>query len=578
MTSYVPRHALASPAPDRSARGLGVGPLAVLTAVLLTLGLVASSTTATASIGALSDSRPKATVVEDPRPVNLGVKFSAAADGTIVALQFYRSALQKKAYQGSLWTSRGKLLAQVTFPKSSKQGWQTVQLSEPVEVTKGKTYVASYLASDGDFAVVREDFTRKRTQGEITIPRNGGVFNYSRKSKRPTHHNDTGSNYLVDVVLESKPVVPKPTVSPTPSATPSPTVSAQPPASPTATPTVKPTTSPTPTPTASSPTASPTPDSTPTVSPTPSSTPTATPTASPKPAPTVTATPTPTPEPTITVTPTPKPTPTATATPTPTPTPTPTTGPTTPPPDDALTAAQVEKVRDTRIFFAHRSVGGNVLDGLDDLRSQYRVADPETVNLNDRSVSAIPASGPALVDALVGVNGDPIGKLDEFADYLRSGVGDRVDVALIKFCYSDIRESSGPGFDSIDELFKTYAATMAELERAYPQVTFVYATIPVENLEIKGGRTPGLARHNANRARFNALVRAHAGTSRPLWDVARLESIGPDGSRYVTTYDGSSHEGLHPDYTRDGGHLNDRAGLGRKAVAAELVRQIAKLS
>lgn len=201
--------------------------LTLLATLALSLGLIGGGSipAVAATVGILSNSKPKATVVKSKSSVNLGVKFSTSASGEVVALQFYRSAKQKKAYVGSLWSSGGKLLGKATFPKSSKKGWQTVKLKKPVPVTKGKTYVVSYLASDGQFAVVRRGFAKKQVKHGITVPKKGGVYRYSKKSVLPKSAN--GSNYLVDVVFEpARKSVKAP--SPTPKPTPTPTTPAKP--------------------------------------------------------------------------------------------------------------------------------------------------------------------------------------------------------------------------------------------------------------------------------------------------------------------------------------------------------------
>ena len=166
------------------------------------------------------------------KAAELGVRFSSATDGEVVALQFYRGPKQKRAYKGSLWAPDGRRLASAVFPKSSKAGWQIVNLSSPVSIQAGRTYVASYFDSNGRFGVIRNAFTRSYTRNGLTVATGGGVSKVSRKSTFPTT-SYRRSNYLVDVVIRSrKPPVPTvtavapPTVTATPTATPTPSVSA----------------------------------------------------------------------------------------------------------------------------------------------------------------------------------------------------------------------------------------------------------------------------------------------------------------------------------------------------------------
>ncbi len=60
-------------------------------------------------------------------------------------------------HTGSLWSSTGTLLATVTFTNESISGWQTATFSNPVQITKGTTYVASY-HTNGIYAARRELF------------------------------------------------------------------------------------------------------------------------------------------------------------------------------------------------------------------------------------------------------------------------------------------------------------------------------------------------------------------------------------------------------------------------------------
>lgn len=236
-----------------------------------------------------------------------------------------------------------------------------------------------------------------------------------------------------------------------------------------------------------------------------------------------------------------------------------------------LTAEEARAAAETRVFFGHQSIGGNVIKGINSLYTQLGVTRPASVNLDSGPAAAIPAGGGVLADAHVGDNGRPIGKLAEFEQLLRSGVGARVDVAFIKFCYADIRGARGADYASVDELFNAYVATMTRLERDFPDITFLYTTAPVENADIKG---EDIAEYNANRARYNALIRnRYAGTGR-LWDVAKAESTAPDGSRVTTTYNGATHEALYGGYTLDGGHLYED---GTRVVATPLLRLLARV-
>jgi len=217
----------------------------------------------------------------------------------------------------------------------------------------------------------------------------------------------------------------------------------------------------------------------------------------------------------------------------------------------------------TRVYFGHQSVGGNILQGLSELGAGQGT--PLTVV---RSPAAAPGQ-PALVEFAIGENGAPASKQDAFVSAL-APLGDSASgVAMFKYCYLDI----GPRTD-VDALFARHRETVRTLRQRHPGLTLVHVTAPLTIDEPASKRLvkqvlgkPTSRDANAKRAAFNAMIRReYAGE--PIFDLARVESTHPDGSR--------AHAGdvemLAPEYTDDGGHLN---AAGRRAAAAELVRVLA---
>jgi len=243
-------------------RRANIGVAALITGVLVAAGLaVVPAMAAPTTTGIFADDlQPKIAADSDRSAVELGVSFAPEKSGTVTGLQYYQGKDAKNVTTATLWSSEGKVLAQASFEPSSTVGWRTVSLATPVALTAGKSYVASYQAPRGGYAVTENDLDRTKVQNGFTLKSGAGVYRYGATSTVPTS-SYAGSNYLVDVVYK-----PSEATTPAPTATPQPTTTPKP--APTATP--KPT--PTPTPTA-------TPKPTPTVTPTP--TPTTTPTPPP---------------------------------------------------------------------------------------------------------------------------------------------------------------------------------------------------------------------------------------------------------------------------------------------------------
>jgi hypothetical protein len=222
-----------------------------------------------------------------------------------------------------------------------------------------------------------------------------------------------------------------------------------------------------------------------------------------------------------------------------------------------VTSEQLTAARKIRVFLGHMSVGENILSGTKTLYQALDAAPPSVVQFTvGGPLPDVPDRG-GIVHALIGENGDPLGKLRNFDTVLRSGLAEEIDVAVLKFCYVDINHAT-----EVDSLFQQYRSTLDALKRDYPDITFLHATVPltVKQSGVKGTIKSLIGRDdNVARERYNALMREAYGLDL-LFDIAALEATAPDGSRTPALYDG---------YTTDGGHLNE---TGSAMVAAGLLR------
>jgi hypothetical protein len=152
-----------------------------------------------------------------------------------------------------------------------------------------------------------------------------------------------------------------------------------------------------------------------------------------------------------------------------------------------------------------------------------------------------------------------------------------VDVAFHKYCYADILEAT-----DVPAVFDHYQRTMARLRADCPEVVFVHVTVPLVRVQsgprawIKRllGRAPGRYAGDLARERFNQLMRGTYAGREPLYDLAAVESTGPDGRREVIRAGGRSGYALVPAYTADGSHLNE---TGRRRAAEALLTVLACL-
>ncbi|HUQ74285.1 MAG TPA: SGNH/GDSL hydrolase family protein [Burkholderiales bacterium] len=236
--------------------------------------------------------------------------------------------------------------------------------------------------------------------------------------------------------------------------------------------------------------------------------------------------------------------------------------------DDRSLHDELARIAGERIYFAHQSVGGNILEGLQELSAAAGVP----VRIME-APSASKLGGPGVGHIFVAENGDPLLKLRNFKSAL--GAGSHADLALIKFCYVDIDAATDPR-----ALFEQYRKTIDELRAANPRTTLVHVTLPLTTVQtgpkawIKRalGRAPNGTVGNVKREEYNTLLRRAYSGREPIFDLARVESIDADGTQAKVDWNGAVAPAMVPAYTDDGGHLNRS---GRLRAARELVRVLA---
>ena len=138
--------------------------------------------------------------------VEVGVKFRSDVAGYISGIRFYKHAQNTGTHTGSLWTTGGTRLGQVTFTSETASGWQEARFATPIAIAANTTYIASYFAPTGHFAFSANYFTSAGVDNApIHALRSGvdgpnGVFVFGSTSSFPNLSYQNG-NYWVDVIL-----------------------------------------------------------------------------------------------------------------------------------------------------------------------------------------------------------------------------------------------------------------------------------------------------------------------------------------------------------------------------------------
>jgi len=136
--------------------------------------------------------------------VELGMKFRSDVAGSITGVRFFKGVNGTGVHTGELWSAAGQLLATATFTSETASGWQQVNLTTPVKITAGATYIVSY-NTNGNYSDSPDYFDNYfgQSNGSLTAPGDAanGLYAYGTGSVFPTILAPSVDNYWVDVVF-----------------------------------------------------------------------------------------------------------------------------------------------------------------------------------------------------------------------------------------------------------------------------------------------------------------------------------------------------------------------------------------
>jgi len=220
-----------------------------------------------------------------------------------------------------------------------------------------------------------------------------------------------------------------------------------------------------------------------------------------------------------------------------------------------------------KIYFGHQSVGFNIIGGINDIIKENKKIRLKIVKTRNKS----DFSGPLFAHSTIGANMNPKSKIDDFADILKKGVGEKVDYSAMKLCYIDFNVKT-----DVERLFERYKQSVSDVKKQFPNMTYVHFTVPLTSKQTGAkawikkmmGKPLRGFEDNVPRNRFNELIIAEFGGKDPIFDLAKAESIYPNGKRSSFTLNGKTYYAMVDDYTDDGAHLNK---TGSRKIAVELL-------
>jgi len=239
---------------------------------------------------------------------------------------------------------------------------------------------------------------------------------------------------------------------------------------------------------------------------------------------------------------------------------------------------ELDKLKSKTIYFGHQSVGYNIIEGINDILKE------NNSTLKILEINNVDDISPFIfAHSWNGENLNPKSKIDSFVNFINNGAGNKLNIAFFKFCYVDIVSST-----DIHKLFNYYKDTMIKLTAKYPKVKFIHFTAPLTTYKNLGliykikdiikkviGRETGKEKEtndNIKRNEFNDLIRNEFGKS--VFDLAQFQSTYLNNERETFQQNSKNYFSLIPEYTDDGGHLNN---IGRKIIAYQLLKFLSEI-
>lgn len=146
----------------------------------------------------------------DSTPTEVGLKFRSDVAGTVTKIRFYKGSTDNGPHVGHLWSESGALLGTTQErPAESGFGWRELTFATPVPLQAGATYVVSYFATGGRYAVTFQYFATSGLDvpplhAPSTVEAGGNGVRLLGSSGFPTEA-WLNTNFWVDVVFTPTP-------------------------------------------------------------------------------------------------------------------------------------------------------------------------------------------------------------------------------------------------------------------------------------------------------------------------------------------------------------------------------------
>ena len=139
---------------------------------------------------------------EDIPGITLGLRFQSSVAGFVKGVRFFSPdevPIPAGNFTGQLWTETGTLLASGTFTGVTVSTWNELLFANPILITAGTTYVASFHTNATKYVGTANGLLAPVVNGSLTALAGGGVYIYGAAATFPVNAGNT--NYWTDVIF-----------------------------------------------------------------------------------------------------------------------------------------------------------------------------------------------------------------------------------------------------------------------------------------------------------------------------------------------------------------------------------------
>jgi len=133
----------------------------------------------------------------DNASYELGMKFQSSAAGQIMFIRYYKAASETGTHTGTIWSSSGVPLAQVTFSAETASGWQVQALPTPLSIQANTTYGVS-VNVNAYYVATNSGLASSSVSGPLKSVADGANGVFGSAATYPTR-SFQNSNYFRDV-------------------------------------------------------------------------------------------------------------------------------------------------------------------------------------------------------------------------------------------------------------------------------------------------------------------------------------------------------------------------------------------